>query len=484
MSLSSDIFDLDGDYDTPLPQSRAITPSHGKFPTSDKVMEEAGMPFGCEILPFLPIPSSRLYSEAMIDAETVLRCTHCSAYISPLCRMESSRWICILCGQENSMTRSEFVRFKGQRESDLSVRDYAFPLPQPSKKFLHALQLKSQHAYQDQGTNKTVFRPSMPPPPSTSLHRGRGQPTEAVSTSVPSPIPLESHSVYFSPASRRPLVHVFLLPARMGADVMEGIIDSLMAGIQVMHSDAETVLLSYADLIGVYSLRDYHQGSDEDPIPIKYASYTDFEETQNQDDDLFLDDVPIRLTSEMYVNIDDTLHDDDPILDFAQHGCLKEVADFHETYLPLRYSRQMLLRALESFGERCLKSNRSKPVVGAKDQHSVSEDALLNSDVERAVLSVVDWILCYDERGEQPLDDGGDTVLPNVEDDDEYDSGREVQKGFWGSIKDWMGWTQSESNLEYDSKKSWLSRRGPIDDCSGVVLHVFITQEVKFNFFA
>lgn len=489
MSLSHDIFDLDRHYDHWHSLSRAVTPTHARFPSSDKVMEDVGTPFGCEIVPFLPIPSSRIHSDDMIDAETVLRCSNCSAYISPLCRMEFSRWICVLCGSENSMTRSQFMRFKGNRDADLSVRDYAFALQRPSKKFQKILESKFQHLHlsQEQQVRHRVFQPSIPPPPSTLQIRmaesRESNPTP--SSSMSGLLPLESHSSYFSPVHRRPLVHVFMLPARMGPDVMEGIVDSLMAGIQAMHPDLHVVLLSYSDVIEVYSLHHYHSDQEDDPIPVKLASYTDFDDAPTPFDDFFQDDVPIQLTKDMYVNIDDTLDEDDPILGFAQHSCLSEVADFLETAMPLRFSKEVLLRALESFGERCLKSNRSRRVPATKSNLSINEDALLNSDVERAVLSVVDWILCYESDHHQPHSDTGeDSAIPDHTEEEDYDLlGREERKGLWGSIKSWFGLAPSALQSEFDNTQTrWLSRRGPIDDCSGVVLHVFITQEVRRRF--
>ena len=486
MSLSPDVFDLDGDDDDRLSLSRALTPTHARFPSSDKVMEDAGTPFGCEVIPFLPVPSSRIFTDDMLDAEAVLRCSPCAAYISPLCRMEPNRWICILCGSENSMTRSQFVRFKGSRDSDLSVKDYAFALPLPSKRFQKIRDSKFQHLHvsQEQQARHNVFQPIVPPPPSTSSARWP-QSRETMPISAPhvsSSLPLEMHSNTFAPAHRRPLVHVFMLPARMGPDVMEGIVDALMAGIHVMHPDLHVVLLSYSDAIEVYSLLQYRSMSEDDPIPVKWASYTDFEDASPPLEEFFHDDVPI-LTKDTYVNIDDTLDDNDPILGFAQHGCLSEVVDFLETAMPLRYSREVLLRALQSFGDKCLRSNRPRRGGMANTSLSINEDALLNSDVERAVLSVVDWILCYGgDNHQQHPDSGMDSALPDVDEEEDYDLlGRGERKGLWGSIKSWLGLASNALSSELDTRTRLLSRKGPIDDCSGVILHVFITQEVEYT---
>jgi hypothetical protein len=113
------------------------------------------------------------------------------------------------------------------------------------------------------------------------------------------------------------------------------------------------------------------------------------------------------------------------------------------------------------------------------------DDALVNSDVENAILSVLDWIL-YHTSTTTHHNDANDVTNHGVstihneegseEDDDDVSNSR---TGLWSNVKSWLGWNEASGPNILKKNVSTRQASGPIDDCSGVVLHVFITQEVR-----
>ena len=498
-----------------------------------------GTPFGCEITPFIATDSSKYYSKsnAEDDAESILRCNNCAGYINSMCRMESSSWLCVICGEENKSTRVQQSRFnKGHRESStsLAIKEAYFSIPHPTKSFLQSISKKveAQEEFSTPNTptppniattdflNETsIFNPTNIPPPPTSpttttptnessKYNNKSNSFKAAKPK-PSAVPISSYSTYFTPAIKRPLVQVFLLPERMAPDILEGVVDCLLASIRVMHPDIQVILLSYSSVIGVYSLDSFttnnenKSNDDTFDIPITFASYNDIDDSDDippWEEDEF--NIPL---DNMYVSIKDSNLIDSHLLDSAEHGHLNEVADFHQTARPLSQCRQVLYHALESFGSRAIRTSRSKnrssnSLDNPTPRVSISEDALLNSDVERATISTIDWILHHRLGNDSSNDvryheEDMNAGSRGYEEDDGNtsnsngigaNSGASEGRGLWGNLKTWLGWDGTSSAREGLKRGRGLvsgiaavGGPGPIDDCSGVVLHVFVTEEVK-----
>jgi hypothetical protein len=230
------------------------------------------------------------------------------------------------------MTRSEYTKFKTNRDLSLSIQEYAFPLPLPTSKFLQTITNKTTTTSQSSTTtNINRFNPSVPPPPmklkmklpnsdefSAEKNESSVRNNESwqkKTNSLHHHIPIDSYSNTFLPINRRPLVHVFMIPERMGSDVLECMIDCLMSGIQVMHSDIQIILLSYSNIIGVYNLQTYNNSNstntttntntpEEEVVNIKYASFIETDDDASQRlNDLFTDEFEGNILFYLYYNI-------------------------------------------------------------------------------------------------------------------------------------------------------------------------------------
>jgi hypothetical protein len=111
--------------------------SHSNFPSTEKILNDAGLPVGSLVTPFIPLAdrshctinlsfyqylsiisniniSINIYYikgtkdlPKFIEAHHhIARCGTCNAYINPFCDIVGIRWACCICGNRNVFPRT------------------------------------------------------------------------------------------------------------------------------------------------------------------------------------------------------------------------------------------------------------------------------------------------------------------------------------------------------------------------------------------
>ena len=189
------------------PDVSPISLTHKKFPATYEKLERSGLPFGAEIRPFVS-RNDEPQEDAIpcTSALSIARCGQCSAYLNPYCELTSTTWFCSVCSFRNIFSKGmPRYRVKGNRDGTFEectnlLGDYPMP-----------------------------FREIDGAPSSI---KGK----------------------YVIPASRRPLVHVFMVQESMPIDGLKCTIKSIRDAVKDMHPDMKIVLLSYSNRIGVHLL--------------------------------------------------------------------------------------------------------------------------------------------------------------------------------------------------------------------------------------
>lgn len=189
------------------PDVSPISLTHKEFPTTFNKLERSGLPFGAEVRPFVGrCDESQEQVVACTSALSIARCGQCSAYLNPYCELTSTRWFCSVCSFRNIFSKS-MTRYRVKGNGDGTFEECANALgdyPMPYREIDGA----------------------------PSSNRGK----------------------YAIPASRRPLVHVFMVQESMSIDALKCSIKSIRDAVKDMHPDIKIVLLSYSDRLGVYRL--------------------------------------------------------------------------------------------------------------------------------------------------------------------------------------------------------------------------------------
>ena len=78
----------------------------GLLPQNEEIKKHMKIPIGISISP------AKTGIAKQIDAkqEQLLRCSHCSAYLSPFCHIEDGKWICSICSQKNNYVENEISK--------------------------------------------------------------------------------------------------------------------------------------------------------------------------------------------------------------------------------------------------------------------------------------------------------------------------------------------------------------------------------------
>ena len=95
-----------------------VSVTHLEFPSNYKLFEQSGLPYGAIITPFigrddLPLPHTVTLAG---NASHISRCERCMAYINPFVNINASatRWICSLCYAQNDLPRASNSRYRQQ----------------------------------------------------------------------------------------------------------------------------------------------------------------------------------------------------------------------------------------------------------------------------------------------------------------------------------------------------------------------------------
>lgn len=191
-----------------FPEAFPISLTHGEFPSSFEKLERSGLPFGMMISPFVARNDQGLTDDGVpVTVGTkVARCGQCSAYLNPFCDTNPMRWFCSVCSYRNSFNRTQ-SRYHGKNINSHNFEECTeimsdFPMP---------------------------FREVDKAPPSC---RGK----------------------FAMGASRRPLVHVFLIQESMQLDCLKAVVECLTKVVEDMHPEVKVVFLSYSSRLGVHRL--------------------------------------------------------------------------------------------------------------------------------------------------------------------------------------------------------------------------------------
>jgi hypothetical protein len=193
-----------------FPEAFPISLTHGEFPSSFEKIERSGLPFGAVITPFIARNDEGLSDEvlAITSGSKVARCGQCAAYMNPFCDATPLRWFCALCNFRNhfSKSQSRYVHKNNTPASYEECENIMSDYPMPFRGIDGA--------------------------------------------------PASCRGKFAIPASQRPLVHVFLVQESMQLDCLKAVVESLNRVVEDMHPDVKVVLLSYSNRVGVHRLGD------------------------------------------------------------------------------------------------------------------------------------------------------------------------------------------------------------------------------------
>ena len=78
------------------------------LPQNEEIKKQMRIPLGLSISP----AKSGIAKQINGKQEELARCSHCSAYLSPFCRIEDNKWICSICSQKNDYIENEISKLQ------------------------------------------------------------------------------------------------------------------------------------------------------------------------------------------------------------------------------------------------------------------------------------------------------------------------------------------------------------------------------------